>query len=671
LFVMIGCFTIPPSPGRTLCFSGVLTLLLCLTAGAATGYDTGPFVKDIRPLLEKHCFKCHNAEKQKGGIDLTRFTSEEMVLREFKLWRRVVEQVTSQEMPPNDDTGFTQQHGTIVINGLKRTLAELESDHPKFLDPGSALIRRLSRLEYNNVLRDLTGIELDFAAALGFLQDTTGSAFENIAAALSVPPASLEKYFGGADLVLSKLFGDADLSPEARLEADKKLDGRIRQARKTFFADLPDQPERQAVAQFIAGFARRAWRRPIAAEETAPLVKFYDASLAKGDTSREALRKALRPILVAPEFLFRIEEDRTPKDQPAGSKAGAQISEVELGSRLSFFLWSSIPDEELLVAAEHNQLSKPETLAAQTKRMLADPKAKSLTDAMLMRWLGAEKVAEARPSTEFFPTFNNELKRAMREEARAFCNNLRTEDRPVLELLASDYTFVNADLAKHYGLAEVNGKEPQRVALKPEDNRGGVLGMGAVLASTSHTFRTSPSQRGRWVLDVLFGTPPPPPPANAGLFKDEKREKEPKDFREKLAQHAKDSQCAGCHRKMDPLGFALDNYNAVGQWRPTSADLDTHGELPTGERFTGAAELRKVLWDRRGEFVRNLIGQTLTFALGRELDYYDEGQISHIKAAMEKDENRFSSLFLGVVNSYPFQHRRNAEPDAARRTAVN
>ncbi|HEV7402186.1 MAG TPA: DUF1592 domain-containing protein [Chthoniobacteraceae bacterium] len=656
---------------RAFWLAGLAALVLSPATQAATGYDNGPFVKDIRPLLEKHCFKCHNAEKQKGGIDLTRFTNDEAVLREFKLWRRVVEQVTSQEMPPNDDTGFTQQHGTIVINGIKRTLAELESDHPKFLDPGPALIRRLSRSEYNNVLRDLTWVDLDFAATLGFPQDTTGSAFENIAAALSVPPASLEKYFAGADLVLAKLFGDADLSPEARKEADKKLDGKIRQAREKFFAGLPEQPEHEAVAQFIARFARRAWRRPVVPAETAPLVKFYDASVAKGESSREALRKALRPIFVAPEFLFRIEEDRTPKNQAAGSKAGAPISEVELASRLSFFLWSSIPDEELLAAAEQKQLAKPEVLATQVKRMLADPKARSLTDAMLMRWLGAEKVNDARPNTEFFPTFNNELKRAMREEVRAFCNNLRTEDRPVLDLLASDYTFVNADLAKHYGLAEVKGKEPQRVALKPEDNRGGVLGMGAVLASTSHTFRTSPSQRGRWVLDVLFGTPPPPPPANAGLFKDEKREKEPKDFREKLAQHAHDSNCAGCHRKMDPLGFALDNYNAVGQWRPTSADLDTHGELPTGERFTGAGELRKVLWERRGEFLRNLIGQTLTFALGRDLDYYDEGQISRVKTAMEKDGDRFSALILGVVNSYPFQHRRNAEPDAARRTAGN
>jgi mono/diheme cytochrome c family protein len=639
---------------------------------AAPQMQSGQFTQEIRPLLEKHCFKCHDSKKQKGDIDLTRFTSEEAILKEYKLWRRVIEQLTSQEMPPDDESGFTAQHGTIVINGIKRTLAQLESDHPTMLDPGPALIRRLSRLEYNNVLRDLTGLEVDLAAAVGFPQDTTGSSFENVAAALSVPPALLEKYFAAADLALAKLFGDPDLPPEARKEAEQKVDGKTRAARAKFFAGLAEQPERAAVEKFLAQFVRRAWRRPVAAEETARLVKFYDGALAKGDEPREALRKALKPVLVTPDFLFRIEQDRTPKNLPIGAKAAAKISDMELASRLSFFIWSSLPDDELLTAAEQGQLSNPNGLAAQVKRMLGDPKAKALTDAMFMRWLGADKVMEARPSTEFFPAFNYELKRAMREEARAFCDNLRVEDRPVLDLLASDYAFVTADLAKHYGLADVaaKGREPQRVALRPEDNRGGVLGMGAVLAATSHTFRTSPSQRGRWVLEVIFGTPPPPPPANAGLFKDEKREKEPKDFREKLAQHAFDANCAGCHRKMDPLGFALDNYNAVGQWRPTSPDLDTHGELPTGERFSGAAELRQVIWNRRGEFLRNLTGQTLTFALGREVDYFDEGQISKIKTAMEKDGNRFSALILGVVQSYPFQYRRNADA-TEKKTAAN
>ena len=370
-------------------------------------------------------------------------------------------------------------------------------------------------------------------------------------------------------------------------------------------------------------------------------------------------------MLVAPDFLFRTEEDRTPKKTASNAKPAAKVSDVELASRLSFFLWSSIPDDELLAVAEKGQLSQPDVLAAQVRRMLASPKAKALTDAMFMRWLGADKVTSARPTTEFFPTFNNDLKRAMRDEAQAFCDNLRAEDRPVLDLLDCDYAFVNADLAKHYGLPDVSGKELRRVALKPENHRGGVLGMGAVLASTSHTFRTSPSQRGRWVLDVILGTPPPPPPANAGQFKDEKRVKEPKDFREKLAQHAQDASCMTCHRKMDPLGFALDNYDAVGQWRPTTADLDTKGELPTGERFGGTDELRKVIWKRRDEFVRNLIAQTLTFALGRDVEYFDEGQITKIKAAMEKDGLKFSSLILGIVNSYPFQYRRNAEPFSA------
>jgi mono/diheme cytochrome c family protein len=650
----------------------LLTLLVGSFAwgAAANGddIDTG-YRKEIRPLLETHCFKCHNDKKQKGGIDLTRFTSEEAILKEYKLWRRVIEQVTAQEMPPDDETGFTQMHGTVVINGVKRTLAQLEDDHPVTHDPGPALIRRLSRNEYNNVIRDLTGLDFDAAAAVGFTQDTTGSSFENVAAALNLSPSLLEKYFTAADLVLEKLFGDPNLTPEARKEAEKSLDGKAKVVRAAFRGDLPAQPDHASAEKFLASFARRAWRRPIAPDETARLLKFFDTAIARNAEPNEALRQSLKPILVAPDFLFRIEEDRTPKDLPEGAKSAAKISDIELASRLSFFLWSSIPDELLLAAAEQGKLSDPAELASQVTRLLADPKGKALADAMLLRWLGANKVMEARPTTEFFPAFNQELKRSMREEARSFCDNLRTENRPVLDLLESDYTFVNADLAKHYGLPEVKGKDMQRVTLKPEDHRGGVLGMGAVLATTSHTFRTSPTQRGRWVLDVIFGTPPPPPPANAGLFKDEKKEKEPKDFREKLAQHAADPNCAGCHRRMDPLGFGLDNYNAVGQWRPTSPDLNTHGELPTGERFDGVAELKQVIWKRRDEFVRNLIGETLAFALGREVDYFDEGQISRIKLGMEKDDLRFSSLILGVVNSYPFQYRRNAESKTAQATA--
>ena len=658
--------------------SRVPLAVLLSAAGAfgATGPDNATFTRDIRPVLDQHCFKCHNTEKHKGGIDLTTFDSEGSVLKKYKLWRRVVEAVHSQDMPPDDDK-FTPQHGEVIVGGVKKILALLDSGHPSLLDPGPSLIRRLSRAEYNNAIRDLTGLEIDFTAQLGLPEDSTGSSFENTAAALNLPASLLEKYFAAADLALTRLFGEPDPMWDGKPDWERKPNAaQLKTARAKFFDGLPENADRAATAKFLGHVARLAWRRPVAADEVERFMKFYDAAVAKGDAPRAALRKALKPVLVTPDFLFRIEEDHTPAKATTGTTIpAAKVSDIELASRLSFFLWSSIPDEELLAAAEKGQLSQPAALAAQVKRMLADPRAKRFTSDFFLRWLDANKVAEARPSTEFFPTFNDAMKKAMRAEVEAFCDNLRTEDRPVLDLIASDYAFVNADLAKLYGLPGVTGKEVQRVALKPENHRGGILGMGAVLASTSHTNRTSPTKRGKWVLDVIFGNPPPPPPANAGMFKDEnKSKKEPKDFREKLAQHAVDPSCAGCHAKLDPLGFALDNFNAIGEWRATSADLDTSGKLPTGEKLGGVDDLKKLLWTRRSEFVRNSVTQMLTYALGRELDYYDEGQITRIQAAADKDGDKFSAVVLGIVNSYPFQYRRNADllPDSpAKKTSAN
>ena len=651
-----------------------LAVTLFALAGTVVAAETKPaatagseFQQKLRPLLKDHCFKCHNPEKHKGGIDLTQFDSEGAVLKKYKLWQRVIEAVRTQEMPPDDDR-FTPMHGEVVVGGVKKILALLDSGHPSLIDPGPSLVRRLSRAEYNNAVRDLTGLELDFSAQLGMPEDSTGSSFENVAAALNLPASLLEKYFAAADLALTRLFGDPDPLWDGKADWERKPNAaQVKGAREKFFTGLMENADRAAAAAFTGKFARLAWRRPVTPAETGRLMKFYDAAIAKGDTPRAALRKALKPVLVAPEFLFRIEEDRTPKKPSAGTTvAAAKVSDVELASRLSFFLWSSIPDDELLAAAEKNQLSQPAVLAAQVKRMLADERAKRLTTDFFLRWLEAGKVSEARPSTEFYPMFNDQMKRTMRAEVEAFCNNLRTEDRPVLDLVSCDYAFVNADLAKLYGIQGVTAKDIQRVALKPGDHRGGVLGMGAILASTSHTNRTSPTKRGNWVLNVIFGNPPPPPPANAGMFKDEnKSKKEPKDFREKLAQHAADPTCAACHAKLDPLGFALENYNAIGEWRPTSPELDTSGKLTTGEKITGADDLKKLVWTRRDQFIRNTIGQMLSYALGRELDYYDEGQITRIKAAADKGGDKLSDVVLGIINSYPFQYRRNAEAAVA------
>ncbi len=652
-----------------------LLCLLAVIAASASAAESAPnFKKEIRPLLEQHCFKCHNAEKHKGGIDLTPFDSEGSVLKKHKLWERVIEQIETQEMPPDDDK-FTPQHGTMVVAGVKKTLALLESGHPALLDPGPAIARRLSHVEYTNAILAVTGLDIDIAQRAGLPPDSTGSSYENIAAALQVPPALLEKYFTAADLVLDRLFGPLPEAPKSKpvWQSDAEI-AKLQAQRAQFFANLPENADRTATQKFVAGFTRLTWRRPIAAAEIEQLMTVYDTALAKGDQPRVAARRVLKPALVASDFLFRIEHDRTPKTPMAGTVVpAAKVNDVELASRLSFFLWSSIPDEELLTTAEKNQLSQPAVLAAQVKRMLADPRAKELTENFFLRWLGAYRVTQARPSTDVFPAFNDAMKKAMLAEATAFCDNLRVEDRPLLDLLNADYTFANADLAKLYGLAGVAGKEVQRVSLKPENHRGGVLGMGAILASTSHTDRTSPTQRGKWVLDVIFGTPPPPPPANASQFKDDgKKKAAPRNFREKLAQHASDDSCAGCHRRMDPLGFGLDNFDAVGAWRPTSVDLDTSGSLPGGEKFNGSDELKKMIWDKREQFTRNLVAQTLTYALGRELEYFDELQITRIKASVDKAGGKFSSLILAVVNSYPFQNRRNADPqpDAPAQTAA-
>ena len=320
-----------------------------------------------------------------------------------------------------------------------------------------------------------------------------------------------------------------------------------------------------------------------------------------------------------------------------------------------------MPDDELADLADQGKLSDPATLNKQALRLLADPRARALADRFAVQWLQLSKLATARPSTEFFPTFTPQLRQAMYDETTTFFDRLRQEDRSVAELLDADYAYLNATLAKHYGIDGIEGAQMRRVALKPEQHRGGLLGMGSVLALTSHTSRTSPTMRGKWVLEVIFGTPPPPPPPDAGVLKADKDKHAPKSFREQLSQHASQAACVSCHKRMDPLGFALENYDAVGAWRESAGGekIDATGQLPGGEKLVGAADLKAVLRKRRPEFVRNLTEQMLMYALARELQHFDEPAIREITAALEKNDHRFSTLVLEVVKSYPFQYRRN------------
>ena len=606
------------------------------------------FAASIQPLLKDHCYKCHGAEKQKGDLNLEEYKSATAVADDPVIWNKVIDVIRSGEMPPSKEPKLAEAAKEKLAGGIEETLtAALLARGP---EPGPPIIRRLTHSEYRRSVRDLLAVDFDVAGAVGMPEDPIGKGYDNLADALKIPPALTEKYLAAADEVLAKLFGDG-----AKRGSPAPPGASIAQM---FRAATTPQAASQLARKLMSGFLARAYRRPVTAEEVARYGIIFDKALAQRKTPTDAFRHMFRAVLLSPNFLFRIEEDRA---APSSAKP-YRVSDYELASRLSYFIWASIPDPELNAAAAQGKLSDPAVLDAQVKRMLADPKAKALSEDFAAQWLQLKRLAEARPTTEFFPTFNDALKDAMRQEAMLFFDTLRSENRPISALLDADFTFVNEPLAEHYGIAGIKGAQMQRVALKPEHHRGGLLAMGSVLAMNSHTFRTSPTQRGKYVLEVVLGTPPPPPPNNVGQIEDAAKKGEVKTFRELLAQHATDANCMGCHQRIDPLGFGLDNFDAIGRWRTSTPDqpLDTAGVLPNGEKFDGPVELKKVLAGKRDRFVENVCEQMLTYALGRELKPYDKPVVKEMAAALAKDGYKFSTLVSGVVKSFPFQHRKNA-----------
>ena len=614
-------------------------------AGAQTAPDFG---RDLRPLLEANCLSCHDAKKHKGNVDFSNFSDTLSALKKFKLWRNALEQLESKQMPPEDEQPLADAERAKLSGVIRRTLALLDADEFSPHDPGPPLLRRLTRAEFSQSLRDISGLDFDAAEAAGIPDDTPVTGFANFAAGQTLSDALLEQYFNAASKLVERFKNAA--------EKDAKNPDKDRRALNALFDGLPGKlPEREAAAAFIARFARRAFRRPVSTAECAKFLAIFDTAAAKKESFISAALAMLKPVLVAPDFLFRAEKH-------AASKNAQRISDVEFATRLSYLLWSTLPDEELLSLAEQNKLSDEKTLDAQLKRMSASPRAHALTENFAAFWLQFRRVREARPSTEFYPSFNGRMRDAMYAEAATFFDKLREDDRSVLELLDADYTYASEPLAKLYALDGVKGDKTVRVSLKPEQHRGGLLGMGAILALTSHTNRTSPTLRGKWVLEVLFNDPPAPPPANAGQFKDDKKNKhEPKDFREKLALHAADATCAACHKKIDPLGFSLENFDAIGAWRDSGAGIDAAAQLPSGEKFNGAAELKKIVLKHSDSFERGMIGNLLAYALGRELEWYDEREITLIQKELALKGHTFSTLIGGIAKSFPMRNRRGAD----------
>jgi len=404
----------------------------------------------------------------------------------------------------------------------------------------------------------------------------------------------------------------------------------------------------------LTRLARRAYRRPVSDTDVQTLVTFFHTGQKSGGFDA-GVELAIERLLVAPEFLFRVETD--PADLPAGTPH--QITDVELASRLSFFLWSSLPDEELINAAAQGKLKEPAVLQQQVARMLADPRSKSLVVNFAGQWLYLRNVASTAPDPDVFPDFDLTLRDAFQRETELFLESQLREDRSAVELLSADYTFVNERLARFYGIPNVYGSHFRRVTL-PDDRRAGLLGQASVLMVTSYATRTSPVVRGKWLLENILGSPPPPPPPNVPPLKENgEGGTAPTSVRQRLEEHRKNPVCASCHVRMDPLGFALENFDAIGQWRTSEAKIpiDASGTFPDGTRFTGPAEFRRVLLAHREQFVGTLTEKLMTYALGRGVEYFDMPAVRKILRDSAPHDDRWSSLILGVVKSEPFQMR--------------
>jgi mono/diheme cytochrome c family protein len=430
--------------------------------------------------------------------------------------------------------------------------------------------------------------------------------------------------------------------------------------RRILFRRPTDQADQAEVARAILErFASRAFRRPATPDEVAALVKLVALAGQNGDRFEQGIRLAVQAVLVSPHFLFRVERGR-----PDAPSAGpVPLTDWELASRLSYFLWSSMPDDELFELARRGTLHTPEVLDAQVGRMLKDPRSRALVENFAGQWLQLRNLKGVSPDRDRYPDFDEPLRAAMRRETELFFDSILREDRSILEFLDADYTFVNERLARHYGLSGIRGEAFRRVRLEGV-RRGGLITQASVLTVTSNPTRTSPVKRGKWILEQILGTPPPPPPPDVPELKDDaKGALSGTTLRQRMEQHRANPNCASCHARLDPIGFGLENYDAIGAWRERDGDqpIDASGALPSGRAFRGSDGLKRALKERPTQFARCLTEKMLTYAIGRGLDYPDRCVVDRVVGELEKDGHRFARLVREIVKSDPFLKRTGRE----------
>lgn len=627
-------------------------MMLAALPVCAAGANASPsFQKDVRPILAENCVVCHNPQKRKGDLDLTPFQTAETAMSSQDTWRDVADRLTAGDMPPKKAKRHpsAEQRRTILawidahVAAGDGDCTKIATDKNQRFYRGYVMSRRLTRAEYNNTIRDLIGIDFHLADDLP-ADGSGGEGFDTDGNALFTSAISLEKYLQAADRVMRAVLPDDPENATLQITA----------ARDRILIARPGDKlsSRDAARKVLFHFARRAFRHPVSDAEVDRLLTLFDRRQKHGDSYDASLRYALKAALISPNFLFLVE--------PEPAKEGVyRLGDDQLACRLSYFLWSSMPDDELFSLAAQDRLHEKDVLKEQVRRMLRDPRSAALGENFAQEWLGIEALGGAnRPDSSRFPQFDDALADAERQEVALFFDSVIRDDQSLLKLIAADYTFANDRLAQLYGIERVDGAGMRRVSL-PDRSRGGVLGMAAVLTSTSYPLRTSPVLRGKWVLEQLLGERIPPPPPTAGRLPPDDRQADGLTFRQRLEKHRSNPECASCHSRMDPMGFGLENFDAIGRWRTTEAGapIDATGVLPDGERFDGPLQLKDVLLKHKDQFLRNFSRKLLGYALGRGLDRFDQCVVKDSLKSLDANGDRPSALIDTIVLSTPFQYR--------------
>ena len=594
------------------------------------------FQEKVTPFVKTYCAQCHGDKKMKGGITFSPALKNPGSVASGKKWKQALANVKAHDMPPEDvDKQPTDEERQMFMDWVGKV---------RFLsskDPGPFVIRRLTKVEYGNTLHDLFGV--DPAIARELPDEVSGEGYLN-----TLSPLQSEQYLGIANEVLNRILAPNGAPPTAmqkRLFGDPPAPG----------ADL-----RAAAKNVARSLARKAFRRTPSDAELDVLLGVFDLARANKLAYPAALRLMLKAVLVSPQFLFI-----TPAQQAEAGQAIVPLDDWQLASRLSYFLWATMPDVELSALADSGKLHEPTVLRAQVKRMLADSRSRALFDGFGAQWLGLGDLKGKTFDTAKFPQMTKEMRGAMVDEARLFFDSIVRENRSVISFVDSDYTFLNGTLATLYGLEKfVTGPQMRKVKLS-DANRGGILGMPGILAVTSFPNRTSAVKRGVWVLEQVLGEHVPPAPPNVpALEKQDQKKIANLTLRQRTELHRTNTVCANCHKILDPIGFGLENFDPIGRWRDkdeSGGAIDAAGELPGGKHFASPKELKAIIAARKDELARNLTEKLLAYALCRQLEGYDEIVVDRLMESIAKDGYRMQTLISEIVTSYPFVNHRIQE----------